>query len=212
MLPNSQNLRIIFITTRKILPLMDKETDSYYLVTLFTVNHHYTGGGTWTFGTIDSTQYTNSISYSTAYHPDYDNLWTINATSYSVGSFTPTTLSLPIILDTGSYVTVLPASVCAAYWAKVTGAELYNGNYVFPCTSTLPDFHIKITGGYNATIHGAYWNLGSISGGVPSSAYCYGGLQPTTGLSVFGATFFESLFVVFDYGGSRIGLATKTLP
>jgi hypothetical protein len=136
----------------------------------------------------------------------------MNITSCSVGTFAPTTLSLGIVLDTGSAIAVLPASVCAAYWAQVQGVELYNGQYVFPCTATLPDFHIKVAGGYNATIHDPYVNLGRINGYVPSSTYCYGGMQPTTGSSVFGAALFESLFMVFDYGGSRIGFATKNLP
>lgn len=135
----------------------------------------------------------------------------MNTTGYAVGTGSTTTLALGIILDTGSYVAVLPTAVASAYWSHVTGSELYNGQYVFPCTSTLPDFHITLQGGYVAVVHGAYINAGSITGDVPSSSYCYGMIQPTTGNAVFGASFFESLFVVFDYANTRIGVATKTL-
>lgn len=170
------------------------------------MNFHFTRAGTVTFGTLDSTQYSGSISYTPVYIPYGSSFWGINITSYSVGASAPITLAMGPILDTGSFDSLFPASVTTAYYANVAGAELYSGQWIFPCSATLPDFHVKVSGGYNVTIHGPFLNLGSVG-----SNYCYGGLQPTTGLPSIGIALYQSLFVVFDYGEERVGFATKPL-
>jgi hypothetical protein len=128
------------------------------------------------------------------------------------GSTAEVELILPIILDTGSSISIFPSFVCSDYWSQVSGAELYNGQYVFPCSTTLPDFPFTASGGATATLYGEYLNYGPLSGYVPDSTYCYGALQPTDGTSVLALGLYQSMFVVFDYGGSQIGFATKDLP
>lgn len=181
---------------------------------MFTVNLVYYGAGTITFGTLDSAQYTGSISYT----PDVSNLaywesfWGVNTVSYSVGMGSSTTFAEGVILDTGTTYTYFPASVIAAYWAQVANSLVYEGNYWFPCNATLPDFHINLQGGATATIHGRYLNPYGL-GYMDPNFYCQGGLQDSVDLPfpILGLALYQSMFVVFDYGASRVGFASKTL-
>lgn len=181
---------------------------------MFTVNYVYFGAGTITFGTIDSTQYTGSISYTPviANFVDYADFWAVNATGFSVGTGTSQAFSIGgAVLDTGTTLTYLPAPVVAAYWAQVSGSQASGGNYYWPCDTTLPDLHLTFQGGATVTLHGRYFNpygFESLSGYT-----CQGGLQANTGIgfSILGQAVFQSMFVVMDLGGSRVGFATKTL-
>jgi aspergillopepsin I len=182
---------------------------------LFTVSFNYNGGGTATFGYLDSTQYTGSVSYTPAstWLYAYSPLWGINITSYSVGTGSSNTFAAGAVVDTGTNLLVFPASVTKAYWAKVTGAVLQSGSYIFPCNATLPDLHFVIQGGIKVTIHGPYMNANGPGATAPNTM-CNGALQTISSVpfSIFGLQLFQSMFVVFDYGGSRVGFATKTLP
>ena len=99
-------------------------TDICFVVTFFAVNFNVFGGGTWTFGALDSAQYTGSVSYTTAYNFNGYGYWGMNISGYSVGTGAPIPITLPIILDTGSSIAIMPPDLCAAYWAQVSGAGL----------------------------------------------------------------------------------------
>jgi aspergillopepsin I len=180
-------------------------------VSLFTVNFVYYGAGTVTFGAVDSTQYTGSVSYTPVLSGT--SFWDVNMTSYSVGTGALKTFSQIAILDTGTTLTYLPNSVCKKYWAQVTGSVVESdGNYYFPCNATLPDLHLVVQGGAVLTIHGRYINPYGL-GYMDPTLICLGGLQASDdiGFNILGLALYQSMFVVFDLGGSRAGFAAKAL-
>lgn len=170
-----------------------------------------------TFGTIDSTQYTGSISYSPVLsNYEGQSWWVVNVTGYSVGSVTSQTASIGgAVLDTGSIFTYLPEAVVLAYWEQVPGAAYESGasgNIVFPCNTALPDLRLSLLGGVTVTLHGRYLNPYGFQS-FESGTYCLGGLQANTagGVNILGQAVFQSMFLVMDLGNIRVGFATKTL-
>lgn len=73
------------------------------------------------------------------------------------------------------------------------------------CNADLPDFTITI-GGQDATVPGNLINYQAVGDGT-----CFGGIQENQGLpfSILGDIFLKSMFVVFDKGGTRLGLAPQ---
>ncbi|KAK4506051.1 hypothetical protein PRZ48_004016 [Zasmidium cellare] len=179
---------------------------------LFTVDLKAGQAGTYDFGYIDSSKYTGSISYVPV--DDSQGFWGFTAGGYSVGSGNSTTSSGNIgsaIADTGTTLLYLPTSVASAYYKKVRGAKIDNqqGGYVFPCSSSTPDFVVSI-GGKPFTVPGKYINYAPID---QSGEQCFGGIQPNTGIgfTIFGDIFLKAMFVVFDQstGSPRLGFAQQ---
>lgn len=111
--------------------------------------------------------------------------------------------AFPVLVDSGTTVTLLPRSIASAYYAKVVGSILTSdGSWFFPCTSALPTFSFGVD--YNrVTVRGS---------SLPTSSdiYCYGTIQPTdNGYAIFGTPFFYSLYIVHDLGNTLIGFAQR---
>lgn len=131
---------------------------------------------------------------------------------YSVGSAAKTASKFFTIADTGTSLAYLPPAIVSAYYAKVSGAALdsASGLYLFPCSSTTPNFNIFLAGGHKMTLPGSYINIGHYS-----ATKCLGGLQSDAGFpnSILGDAFLKSQFVVFDRSVPRLGFAQqKGLP
>lgn len=114
------------------------------------------------------------------------------------------------VADTGTSLLYLPAKNVAAYYRQVPGAVLNTnqGGYIFPCDSDLPDLPVVI-GGTTFTVPGQYINYAPLG-----PRYCFGGLQPDTGIgfALFGDLFLKSVYVVFNKAEPpTIGFATKNL-
>jgi aspergillopepsin I len=69
------------------------------------------------------------------------------ADAYSIGT-TKSSGSVTGIADTGTSLLLVDDSVVSAYYAKVKGAknDSTQGGYTFPCSATLPDFSLIISG------------------------------------------------------------------
>ncbi|KAL8789137.1 MAG: hypothetical protein Q9195_006957 [Heterodermia aff. obscurata] len=176
---------------------------------LFTVNLKKGAPGTLTFGTIDTSQYTGSITYATV-NPA-NGYWEFTPSGYAIGSSAfVATSSIDALVDTGTTLLYLPKTIVSAYYAKVPGAKFDStqGGYTFPCSATLPSFTLGV-GAYRAVAPGSFLNYAPVSG-----ATCFGGLQADTGIgfSVLGSVFLKSQFVVFKGPASpMVGFAAKTL-
>ena len=164
--------------------------------------------GTWTFGVIDRTQYTGSITYVPV--TTTNGFWEFTGDGYAVGGGAFVSLSIDAIVDSGTTLLFLPQSAVKAYYAKVPGAA-YNsaqGGYTFPCSATLPNLTLGI-GTYRAVVPGSYLNYAPVEGST-----CFGGLQSDAGIgfSVYGLIFMKSQFVVFKGTGgtgTSIGFAVQ---
>lgn len=165
--------------------------------------------GAYTFGEIDTSQFTGSVTFTPV--DSSQGFWTFSPDGLTIGT---TTFSVPNglltgIADTGTTLLLVFDNIAATYYARVAGAQFSNtfGAYVFPCSASLPDFTVDING-YSATIPGEFINFGVVTGNT-----CFGGIQSASGLpfNIYGDIFLKSQFVIFDRTQTtpRIGFANQ---
>lgn len=151
---------------------------------LFTVDLKKGEAGSYDFGFIDSSKYTGDITYVNV--NSASGFWQFTADGYAIGSSGVVSSSMTTIADTGTTLMYLPQAVVNAYYASISGAAYASnqGGYVFPCSTTPPDFAVVI-GGSAFTVPGSYMNYARIT-----STYCFGGLQSNSGIgfSILGGT------------------------
>ncbi|KAK0317784.1 hypothetical protein LTR82_011303 [Friedmanniomyces endolithicus] len=176
---------------------------------VFTANLQADASGTYTFGAIDTAQYSGPIHYTPI--DSSAGFWQFTSPSYTIGSngaSVPCTTCSPAIADTGTSLVLLDDDVVSAYYAQVNGAsqDQSQGGWVFPCSASLPGFGVAIGSGYTAMLTGQDVMYESLGGGV-----CYGGLQSNAGqgVQIFGDVLLRHYFAVFDGGAKRFGLAKK---
>jgi aspergillopepsin I len=112
------------------------------------------------------------------------------------------------IVDTGTTLMLLADDTVDSYYAN-TGATYDDsqGGYIYPCSTTLPDFSIQIEG-YTATVPGS-----DIAFAQVDDTNCFGGIQSrgSNPFSIYGDVFLKSQYVVFDQrnGGPQVAFAPK---
>ncbi|KAF2767162.1 Asp-domain-containing protein [Teratosphaeria nubilosa] len=173
---------------------------------VFTANLKDNSAGTYTFGTIDSSQYTGDIHY-----VDIDNsdgFWQWSPTAYSIAgksSECPTCSSG--IADTGTSLILVDDDIVEAYYKQVSNAEYSNtqGGYTYPCSASLPSFGVQV-GGWTATVNGSDLTYATID-----DSTCFGGIQSNEGqgISIYGDVFLKQFFAVFDGENNRLGFAEQ---
>ena len=168
----------------------------------------YHAAGSYDFGYIDTSKYTGTITYVTVNQAN--GFWEFTATGYYIGTGSQVTASIDAISDTGTTLIYLPTAVVKAYYAKVSNSQNSNtyGGYVFPCSTTPPDFSITI-GGAKRTVPGKYINYSPVETG---SSTCFGGIQDNTGIgfSILGDVFLKAHYVVHDVSSTpKIGFAAQ---
>ena len=176
---------------------------------LFTADLQKGQPGTYSFGSIDDSAHTGSITYVPV--DSSQGFWGFSADGYSVGDQSGGAIS-NAIADTGTTLLLVDDSVVSAYYSGVDGAQndQTQGGYTYPCSTTLPDITFTI-GGYQATVPGSYVNYAPTDS---SGTTCFGGIQSNSGIgiSIFGDIFLKSQFVVFDGDSSpQLGFAPKPL-
>ncbi|KAI9821663.1 MAG: hypothetical protein M1827_002244 [Pycnora praestabilis] len=171
---------------------------------VFTADLKHGTAGSYDFGTIDSSKFTGEITYVPI--DNSQGFWQFDSTRFAVGSQAINAAGGAAIADTGTSLMLVDEAVATAYWAAVPSSQLSQeqGGYIFPCSSTLPDFHVGFGATYTATISGSLLNFAQVDG-----ATCFGGLQSNSGqdLQIYGDVMFKSQFVVFDGGHNQLGFA-----
>lgn len=175
---------------------------------VFTVDLKAGAPGTYDFGYIDDSKHTGEITYTKINNAQ--GFWEFTGTGYGIGgnsSFKSS--SIDAIADTGTTLLLMDDAIVDAYYKQVKGAQndQSQGGYVFPCSTTLPDFVLGIGTG-KATIPGKLMNLA-----VATGSTCFGGLQSNQGigLSIYGDVFLKAVFAVFDSDNEQFGFAPKEL-
>lgn len=210
--PNDGLLGLAFSSINTVMPVQQKTFFDSVLPSLpspiFTATLKKGKPGTYDFGFIDSTKYTGAITYTPV--NSVNGFWEFTASGYSIGS-TFHASTLDAIADTGTTLIYIPATAARNYYKQVSGAQNnYNaGGYIFPCSSTLPDFSVTI-GGISHTVPGSYINFTPYQNGD-----CFGGIQSSAGIgiNILGDVFLKSQYVVFDHGSTgspRIGFAQQS--
>lgn len=178
---------------------------------LFAVTLKHRAPGSYDFGFIDSTKYIGPLTFVNVNASR--GFWGIQATGYYVGSDrgSVTRALIDGIVDTGTTLIYVDASVTESYYNSLPGAQLDQqaGGYVFPCSTTPPDFSI-IIGGVAQTVPG---KLIVYTPTYQGSGMCFGGIQSNVGLgfTILGDVFLKSSYVVFMAHGSTpsIGFAKQ---
>lgn len=172
---------------------------------VFTARLRHNAPGTYTFGTIDKSEYTGDIHY-TPINTEHG-FWQFESPTYSIGGQTrQCTTCSAAIADTGTSLMLLDADIVKAYYAQVDGAtnSPFQGGYTYPCDTTLPDLGVAVGTGYTATIKGADLTYAEIGRGK-----CFGGLQSNAGqgIQILGDVFLKQFLAVFDGGNNQFGIA-----
>ena len=168
---------------------------------LWTINYDRTSGqGMIDFGFIDNSKYQRDIGYS----PIVDTTtgeWNVAITAYSQ-TFTD-------VVDTGTASTTFPRAVLDGYFSQVPQSTFDSGlnTYQFSCSMELPDFTFNV-GSHEGTIAGEFLNAGTVSAG---SSTCYSTLGASGGNGgLWGESFIEAQFIVFDWANAQVGFADKS--
>ncbi|KAI5856211.1 endothiapepsin [Durotheca rogersii] len=176
---------------------------------VWTADLKYHEAGTYDFGVIDKSKYTGDITYTDV--DSSEGFWSFSVSGYGVGNTTFTSSRFSGIADTGTTLALLPSRVVAAYYRQVPGAQLdpRQGGYVFPCSSSLPDFVFGVEDARIA-IPGRFINYAPVD-----DSSCFGGIQSgeDIGVYIWGDVALKAAFVVFDDSADtpRLGFAKKNL-
>lgn len=175
-------------------------------------------GGELSLGEIDETRYTGELSYLPLIAEQW---WTVNLDSVQVDSVPVVTGPKVAILDSGTSLIVGPAADVTALMDAVqtrAGVPVYfdarSQVYAIHCSDVgaLPDLTFTLSGADNQkflfTMPGASYVLKGLS---TDSNTCPIALQGTSGLGqvdwIIGDPFLRTFYSVYDYEGSRVGLA-----
>ena len=137
---------------------------------LFTADLKMGSPGSYDFGFVDSEKYTDALTYVPV--NDSGGFWNFRSNGFAIGKGSFSTASIDSIMDTGTTLLLLPASIVGAYYAKVRRAryDRAQGGFVFPCSVTLPDLRLGF-GTYKATVPGSFIKYAPVDHGGLSKSY-----------------------------------------
>lgn len=164
-----------------------------------------TEAGFYSFGVIDESVTSSPITYT-----DVDNsqgFWQAASESYSVGGKTVNRSGNTAILDTGTTLLLVADDVVSAVYGKIKGAQFDNdqGGWKYPTNAKLPKVSFAV-GGTLYTVNTADFGFGPADAG-----FTFGGIQSRGDLTfdIFGDVFLKSVYVVFNQGEQKVGLAQR---
>ncbi|KAF9343666.1 hypothetical protein BGX26_005396, partial [Mortierella sp. AD094] len=172
-----------------------------------------------TFGGVDSTKYTGSITYvpvtTTSPASEY---WGIDVSSITYGT-TKVSSATHGIVDTGTTLILLSANDVKALYKNISGAKLDNnsGLYTIPSSQVSKLQNITFTiGGKAFTLTPSQYlvpaNQAANLGGSAGTTYSWIGSlgDNESGLAfILGQKFLENFYSVYDTTNKRVGLATR---
>ncbi|KAI9847648.1 MAG: hypothetical protein M1838_000824 [Thelocarpon superellum] len=176
---------------------------------VFTVDFPYAATGSIEFGAVDTSKFSGPLTYlnlttSLAY--------TVAQKAITFGNHTfPWAADQSCTFDTGSTSLYLTQEMVTAYYQDVPGAYPVANvdGYVVPCDSVLPNVTIQFTETFPVTVSGQDLMLP-----YPPVQGCVGAVAVrslSASIINVGQPFFYSQFMVFDWGGLRVGMAPKTV-
>ncbi|KAF3940870.1 Penicillopepsin [Dactylella cylindrospora] len=184
---------------------------------IFTVDLRAGAVGAYTFGYVDSSRYTGSITYQNLHsRAASKGWWMVDATKgYKIGSvqFSDATGSMNgAVLDTGTTLLLMSDEVVRRYYSKVAASQYAQnrGGWIYPCKEKLPDLYVPFGGSF-AKIPGKYMTYTTLDS---KGATCFGSLQTLGGSNaklpyIYGDIFFKANYVIFDMKNGKVGFANK---
>ncbi|KAK4704863.1 hypothetical protein P7C70_g1350, partial [Phenoliferia sp. Uapishka_3] len=162
--------------------------------------------GFYTFGEIDSSVTNEPILYAPV--DNSQGFWSFPSTTFTVNGESQTLDGGSAIADTGTTLMLLPDSAVTAIYDAIPGAKLDSsqGGYVYPASATIPSLTFAVGDNFFTL------NAEDFAYGDATDGFVFGGIQSAgnLGFSIFGDIFLKSVYVVFDQGSSRIGMAQRS--
>jgi len=163
--------------------------------------------GELTFGGVDDSKFTGSITYTTAVAP----WWGVSVSKFAFGSTSLGTTTASGIVDTGTTLLYVPTTIYTKF-LSTSGGKLDNN-------SGLVKFTTKPTSNFSFVVGGTTFTLTPTQYLVPTAQYSNWGISgsgfytyiadggseaPNT---ILGMTFLENFYSVYDVANNRVGLA-----
>jgi len=164
-------------------------------------------GGTYEFGNVDTSRIQGKLT-NIPVNPS-QGFWQFDNSAIEVDGKKVNVKGGAAIADTGTSLMLVNTDAAIAYYKQVQGAQFNKqaGGFIFPCNAKLPDFGVGMgPNGHVATVPGkdvAFTKL--------NKQVCFGGIQSNAGagIQIFGDTFFNSQYVVFDGDNTQLQVAPK---
>ncbi|KAJ7883900.1 aspartic peptidase domain-containing protein [Mycena olivaceomarginata] len=163
--------------------------------------------GELTFGGVDDSKFTGSITYTTAVAP----WWGVSVSKFAFGSTSLGTTTASRIVDTGTTLLYVPTTIYTKF-LSTSGGKLDNN-------SGLVKFTTKPTSNFSFVVGGTTFSLTPTQYLVPTAQYSNWGISgsgfytyiadggseaPNT---ILGMTFLENFYSVYDVANNRVALA-----
>jgi len=164
-------------------------------------------GGTYEFGNVDASRIKGQLA-NVPVNPA-NGFWQFDNSAIQVDGKAVKVKGGAAIADTGTSLMLVNNDAAIAYYKQVQGAQFNQkvGGFIFPCDAKLPDFGVGMgPNGHIATVPGKDVIFNKVAKNV-----CFGGIQSNgnAGIQIFGDTFFNSQYVVFDGDNTQLQVAEK---
>jgi len=165
--------------------------------------------GFYTFGVIDAAK--AGVSESDIQYTDVDNsqgFWMFSSTTATVNGKTIPLTGNTAIADTGTTLALVSDTLVKEIYKAIPGSKMDSaqGGFVFPEDATVPDVALAV-GDSMFTINAADFAYGTATNGM-----LFGGIQSRgdNPFDILGDIFLKSVYVIFDQGNTRIGMAQRS--
>ncbi|KAI4196169.1 MAG: hypothetical protein LQ350_006717 [Teloschistes chrysophthalmus] len=181
-------------------PTIMEAAQQYLEQPVFTVGLRPNSQGTLSFGFVDNSLYQGNLISAPINASQAS--WVVDSITLFAGS---ATVTQSMLFDTGGSDTMTAdPTFVDGFWAQVSGAQLYEGSWIYPCASFIPNMVVSVAPNQSHEILGSTFNAGQIAEGV-----CRGALQGTSGIGSAAAPFFLTFFVVFNQATPSISFANQ---
>jgi hypothetical protein len=192
-------------------PVQNMITMGLVSLPVFTVNlDRGDDNGFYTFGVIDAAK-ANVSEFDIKYTAidSSQGFWRFSSTQAIVNGKTITLSGNTAIADTGTTLALVSDSIVSEIYSAIPGSRMDNsqGGFVFPKDATVPDVAFAV-GDHMFTI-----NATDFAYGLPDdNGMLFGGIQSrgSNPFDILGDIFLKSVYVVFDQGNTRIGVAQRS--
>lgn len=156
------------------------------------------------FGGIDKSHYTGEITKIPLRRKAY---WEVALDAITFGDATAELDNTGVILDTGTSLIALPATIAELLNKEIGAKKSYNGQYTVECDKRdkLPDLTFTLTG-HNFTI-GPYDYILEVQGSCISAFMGMDFPEPVGPLAILGDAFLRRWYSIYDVGNNAVGLA-----
>jgi len=156
------------------------------------------------FGGVNKNHYTGNITTIPLRRKAY---WEVALDSITFGDSTAELDNTGVILDTGTSLIALPATIAELLNKEIGAKKSYNGQYTVECEKrdSLPDLTFTLTG-HDFTI-GPYDYILEVQGSCISAFMGMDFPEPVGPLAILGDAFLRRWYSIYDVGNDSVGLA-----